>query len=141
MGRRPFLAVVAAAAVVLGLTGGTASAQLAEQIDSYDVAIVIEPTGALHIAEAIDYDFGANQRHGIFRDIPARLHYDNRYDRVYPLHVQSVTASPGTPANYKVESAGSGWPHRSDSASTLHRFRSGGTPGAASPARRRSRPG
>jgi len=100
--------VVAVATAALALTGGAASAQLAEQIDSYDVAIVVEPTGALHIAETIDYDFGGNQRHGIFRDIPVRLHFDKRYDRVYPLHVLSVTGSPGTPAQYKVEDAGGG---------------------------------
>ena len=39
----------------------------------YDVAIEIRADGSLRITEVIDYDFGQNQRHGIFRDVPTRL--------------------------------------------------------------------
>ena len=42
----------------------------AESIREYHTAITVHPSGSLHIDEAITYDFGSLQRHGIFRDIP-----------------------------------------------------------------------
>jgi uncharacterized protein (TIGR04222 family) len=92
------------AAVVLGTA---APAVAAEAIRRYDVAIEIEPSGDLLIAETIAYDFGADERHGIFRDVPTRLRYDETDDRVYPLEVVSVS-SPTAPAGYEVEDAGGG---------------------------------
>jgi hypothetical protein len=89
------------------LLGPPASAQGAgERITAYDVDIRVETTGSLLITEIIDYDFAANQRHGIFREIPVRLDYDSRYERTYPLKVLSVEGSPGTPDQYKRESIG-----------------------------------
>ncbi len=101
-------AVVALLAIaVLGLGTGTAGAQIGrERITAYDVTIVVEPTGSLLVSEVIDYDFGSLRRHGIFREIPVRFDYDSRYERIYPLKVLSVDGSPGTPAKYKQESAG-----------------------------------
>ncbi|MEA2931305.1 MAG: hypothetical protein QOI56_90, partial [Actinomycetota bacterium] len=96
----------------LGTGGAPAGAsagarQSEERIAAYDVTITVEPTGDLGVTEVIDYDFGATQHHGIFRNIPVRFHYDDRYDRVYPLHVTSVQGSPGTPVQYKVDDVGS----------------------------------
>ncbi len=64
------------------------------------------PSGDLAITEVIDYNFADFQRHGIFRNIPVRLRYDDRYDRVYPLDVQSVEGSAGTPDQYVLENVG-----------------------------------
>jgi len=84
-------------------------ASAAEGISSYDVAIDIGANGDLHVVETIAYDFGASEHHGIFRDIPTRVRYDDAYDRVYPLRVDHVTAAPaGTPADYTIEDAGAG---------------------------------
>jgi uncharacterized protein (TIGR04222 family) len=58
--------------------------------------------------EAIDYDFGSASRHGILRDIPTTLRFDDTYDRVYPIEVVEVRASEGTPAAYVVESVEGG---------------------------------
>ena len=80
----------------------------ASAIVDYDVDITIGDDGTLTIVEAIDYDFGVTPRHGILRDIPTRLRYDDTYDRVYPLDVVEVRASDGTPAGYEVESAAGG---------------------------------
>ena len=104
---RTLLAAVLVA-LAAGLGGGSAgAAQFGnERIISYDVTIGVESSGDLAVTEVIDYDFGTAQRHGIFRNIPVRLHYDDRYDRVYPLTVRSVQGSPGTPAQFKVEDAG-----------------------------------
>jgi uncharacterized protein (TIGR04222 family) len=97
------LAVGGAAAA----TAGAGASQFGnERITDYDVTIAVESSGDLAVTEVIDYDFGVRDRHGIFRNIPVRLHYDDRYDRVYPLTVRSVTGSPGTPAQYETSNEG-----------------------------------
>jgi uncharacterized membrane protein YgcG len=99
------LASAALCLVALVLVAAPAGAQgFGERITAYDVDIRIESSGDLLITEVIDYDFATNSRHGIFRDIPVRLDYDSRYERVYPLKVISVEGSPGTPDQYKRES-------------------------------------
>jgi uncharacterized protein (TIGR04222 family) len=96
-----------AVVVLLGVAGaGAGAAQVgSERITAYDVDIRVEDTGSMLVTETIDYDFGFSQRHGIFRDIPVRLDYDSRYERIYPLKVISVEGSPGTPVKYKQENA------------------------------------
>jgi uncharacterized protein (TIGR04222 family) len=90
--------------VALLVAPAAADAQIgSERITSYDVDIKVESTGSLLITEVIDYDFGFTQHHGIYRDVPVRLGYDSRYERVYPLHVLSVQGSPGTPDKYTLE--------------------------------------
>ena len=96
-------ALLAIALAVLAAPAGTAQGA-GERITAYDVDIRIETSGDLLITEIIDYDFASNSRHGIFREIPVRLDYDSRYERVYPLKVISVEGSPGTPDQYKRES-------------------------------------
>ena len=56
----------------------------------------------LLVSERIAYDFGTAERHGIFRDVPVRFRYDDRYDRL-PLQVLEVSGSPGTPVQYTLE--------------------------------------
>src|SRR4029078_2491348 len=66
--------------------------------------------GTLTVSEEIVYDFGLTPHHGILRTIPVRYSYDDvkrGYDRATPLTVVSVTADPGTPAQYSRESSGS----------------------------------
>lgn len=98
-------------AVVAGLWWAVAS-HLAhaqpgvERITAYDVDMVVEATGSMVVTEVIDYDFAGLERHGILRHIPVRLRYDGRYDRVYPVDVLSVDASPGTPDEYEEEDSG-----------------------------------
>jgi uncharacterized membrane protein YgcG len=99
-------ALAAFVTFAIGGVGAAASAQRGERITSYDVAIEIEPSGSLRVNERIDYDFGANERHGIYRDVPERLEYDETHDRVYPIDVLAVSASPGTPADYTEEHEG-----------------------------------
>jgi uncharacterized protein (TIGR04222 family) len=102
------LALLALTIATLVAVAGTARAQVGERIPSYDVAITIGEDGTLTIVETIVYDFGSAQRHGILRDIPTRLRYDDTYDRIYPLEVVRVRASGETPAGYEVESAEGG---------------------------------
>jgi predicted membrane protein DUF2207 len=100
---RSLLAVAAASLVVMLGSAGAVRAQSAETIHRYDVAIRIERDDSLSITETIDYDFGSAPHHGIFRDVPTTLRYDGTNDRVYPLHVVSVTATGGAPAGYTVD--------------------------------------
>jgi uncharacterized protein (TIGR04222 family) len=95
----PLALVVALAAPTWAQAGG-------ERISSYDVELTVERDGDLSVRERIDYDFGAAERHGIFRIIPVRLAYDERHERIYPLEVTAVAGSEGTPDEYKVEDTG-----------------------------------
>ena len=100
------LAAVAAVAAALALLPGPALAQGPERIRSYDVRIQIEPSGDTLVTERIVYDFGAADRHGIFRDIPVRLPYDDRSERIYRVEVIDVATSAGTPDDFEVEEEG-----------------------------------
>lgn len=48
----------------------------AEKITAYDVDTKIQQSGELEIIENITYDFEQASRHGIFRDIPAKIKID-----------------------------------------------------------------
>lgn len=66
--------VVALAVVVLGgLTafGCVGPAVGRERIQAYDVTAVVAEDRTVSVREVIDYDFGGESRHGIFRTIPA----------------------------------------------------------------------
>jgi uncharacterized membrane protein YgcG len=91
-----------AALVATAAWGSPALAQTSEVIHSYDVAIEIRADGSIRVTEVIAYDFGPTAHHGIFRDVPTREAYDDRYDRLFPLHVESVEATGGASADYEV---------------------------------------
>ena len=98
--------LAALAIAVLVAQPSPARAQAGERILRYEVALTVERDGDLVARETIDYDFGSAERHGIFRVIPVRLRYDDRYERFYPLDVTAVTGSEGTPDQYEVEDDG-----------------------------------
>jgi uncharacterized membrane protein YgcG len=52
------------------------------------------------------YDFGATERHGIFRDIPVRFPYDDTHDRIYEVEDIVVAGSPGTPDQFELQEEG-----------------------------------
>ena len=84
------VALVALLVAPAAAGAGTAAQIGRERITSYAVDIKVENTGSLLITETIDYDFGFTPHHGIYRDVPVRLDYNSRYERIYPLHVLSV---------------------------------------------------
>jgi hypothetical protein len=88
---RALATVLVTAGLALAVLVAPARAQAAEQILDYRVDLQIEADGALVVSEQIAYDFGSEERHGIFRDVPVRFRYDDRHDRVYPLHVLEVS--------------------------------------------------
>jgi uncharacterized membrane protein YgcG len=86
---------------------GRASAQAgAERITSYDARVTLQHNGSMLVTEQITYDFGADQRHGIFRVIPVRFRYNGGYDRIYPVEIRSVR-SLDAPDQYIVKNNGS----------------------------------
>jgi uncharacterized membrane protein YgcG len=94
-------------AVIVASVPSMAVGQLTprEQITAYDVDVTIERSGALLITESISYFF-SEERHGILRDIPVRLRYDDTSDRVYPLEVLGVDTSGDAPDDFTVEDVG-----------------------------------
>lgn len=92
-------------ASILGLVSAAparAQVSFGESIPRYDVAIQVERSGSIVVTERIDYQFGSTPKHGIFRDIPERVRYDDTYDRVYRIHVLKVTATRAS-ADYEIE--------------------------------------
>ncbi|MFB3737484.1 MAG: DUF2207 domain-containing protein, partial [Candidatus Velamenicoccus archaeovorus] len=99
-------ALAAAAVLVVWMASSgapSARAQAVERILRYDVTIHVDRDDSVVVRETIVYDFGSEPRHGIFRDVPTTLRYDDTFDRVYPLTVMSVTGSPGTPVGYTTD--------------------------------------
>jgi uncharacterized membrane protein YgcG len=76
--------------VVLGLAGPALAAST-EEIRTYNTQVEVRPDGTMRVTETIAYDFGPQDRHGIIREIPARFHYDDLRDRVYPIEDVTVT--------------------------------------------------
>lgn len=94
-----------------------AQAAPAESISRFDTQIAVSPVGRMRVTETIAYDFGGDSKHGIFRKIPVRFHYDNSHDRIYPITLLSVTQD-GARAEVDTSSSGGyevfkiGDPHR-----------------------------
>ena len=77
-----------------------------EQIRFYEVDWQIEADGDVLVSELIEYDFGPNERHGIFRDIPVRSVYDDTNNRVLRVHDITVSTSPGAPDDVALSNEG-----------------------------------
>ena len=104
---RATAAVFACGAIVTGaLAIGAPPAQAAfgvEGIDQITVDLTAQADGNLAVVETIEYDFGVVPHHGIIRVIPDRSRLDKHHDRVWPIHVTSVTASGGASAKRSVK--------------------------------------
>ncbi|MEW6152509.1 MAG: DUF2207 domain-containing protein [Actinomycetota bacterium] len=103
------LAVVLAVVAALAASGaGPAWAQGGEGIRAFDITVEVRADGALQVTERIRYDFGPNERRGIFREIPVRFDYepDPRFERVTRIDQVSVRTAPGTPGDLEVTDSG-----------------------------------
>ncbi|HLP43780.1 MAG TPA: DUF2207 domain-containing protein [Candidatus Nanoarchaeia archaeon] len=49
---------------------GVSIAQAEEIINRFDSQITLDRDGLVHVQETIEYDFGTEEKHGIYRDIP-----------------------------------------------------------------------
>lgn len=77
-----------------------------EQIDNFATGVTISKDGMIKVVETIDYNFGSNERHGIFRNIKKRN--KNQDGQLYetPISVLSVTDLKGTAYSYTTEDSG-----------------------------------
>jgi uncharacterized membrane protein YgcG len=88
---------------VLAPSPAGAQRSVFESTPRFDVNIVIEDSGDLLVTETIVQQFADTPRHGVFRFIPNRLRYDDDFDRVYPIDLLSVSASPNTPTDVETK--------------------------------------
>lgn len=77
----------------------------AEQIDNYKVNIVVNADSTILVEERIDYNFGTEQRHGIYRDIPYK--YQARGGN-YKLEIDSISVTDETGGAINFETSKSG---------------------------------
>ncbi|MEU6574742.1 DUF2207 domain-containing protein [Streptomyces sp. NPDC046805] len=68
--RRNVVAVLVTAVVLAGVATLSAYLSSSESVARMWVSAQLSADGRAHITEVIDYDFGHEDRHGIFRDIP-----------------------------------------------------------------------
>jgi uncharacterized membrane protein YgcG len=68
-----------------------AAAAADEAVTGFDSTIAVKADGSLAITETIQYGFGSNDRHGIFRNVPTREIADASHDRLFPVDDVSVT--------------------------------------------------
>jgi hypothetical protein len=94
------LAVVGLACTILLVPARAAMA--AERIQDFRVDLTVDADGTLEVREQIVYDFGSEPHHGILRDVPTTLLYDDRYDRVFPLRVERVQVGDPTGDGWSV---------------------------------------
>ena len=90
MAARSALSLIATLWLLL-LVAAPAQADEGWVITSFHSDIAIAADSTLTITEDIRVDFGALQKHGIFRTIPLRYRYDDTHDRYYELTVKTVT--------------------------------------------------
>lgn len=81
---------------VFAVLAGASAASAYESISSYDVQAQVTPDGLMHVTETIAYDFGTEQRHGIFRTLPVEDGLPDGSRWVHPVTVESVTMDGGT---------------------------------------------
>jgi len=83
-------ACVAAALFALPAMPHSASAQQGWVIRSFDAIYVIDESGSVTVTEDILVDFGSQQRHGIFRDVPVEYAYEDDFNRLIDIGNVSV---------------------------------------------------
>jgi uncharacterized membrane protein YgcG len=104
---KPRVLIVALALALLAIAFATPA--LADEgwvIQRFASDITVQKDASLHIVEAIDVDFGAQQKHGIFRNIPVRYRSDDTHLRVYRLEVRSVTDAAGKALRFAITDDG-----------------------------------
>lgn len=92
-------------ALLLGVVALASPARAVESVAAYDVTATISPDGLLTVTEAIAYDFGSEQRRGIFRTIPVEDELPDGSRWIHPVTVQSVTMD-GAPVRFEVTDQG-----------------------------------
>jgi hypothetical protein len=104
---RRLLYLVLGAAALLLAAPVPAGAQAGERIRSFAIDVQVRPDGVLAVTELITYDFGANERRGILREIDTREPVDDDTDRLYRVSDVTVSSTTGAPADVDVQQGSS----------------------------------
>ncbi len=83
----------------------TQTIQYEEQIDSFTTGILIKKDGSIKVEETIAYDFGKQNRHGIFRNIPYTITNSDGKQYAMDMLVLSVSDENGVPYKYDVSTS------------------------------------
>jgi len=73
----------------------------AEVIRGYDAQITIQKEGTIQVREKIDYDFGYDYKHGIYRDIPYIKKNSDGKEYELTVQVHSIKDEAGNAYTYK----------------------------------------
>lgn len=93
-----YLAGILALLLVVPVT-----AQASESIAQFNSDVTVDSSATATIAETIVYDFGPNQRRGIYRDVPTYYEVNEGQGYVLAVEVISVLRN-GIPEQYEIES-------------------------------------
>ncbi|MDD4412174.1 MAG: DUF2207 domain-containing protein [Patescibacteria group bacterium] len=78
----------------------------AENIKLFKTDIEVNPDSSINVVESINYDFGSEQKHGIFRDIKIEQKIDATSSYRFGFALLSVTDVAGQKYDYTTERAG-----------------------------------
>jgi uncharacterized membrane protein YgcG len=77
----------------------------AEKIKVYEVHANLKENASIDVSETITYDFGNNEKHGIFRFIPT-IYKARLGSPIQSLNIRSVSGQVGDPLTYETSSEG-----------------------------------
>jgi uncharacterized membrane protein YgcG len=66
-----------------------------EHIDFFNVEVTVNADASIDVREQITYDFGTNERHGVFRTLPLGFTDENGVYAYLPIEVSSITDENG----------------------------------------------
>ncbi len=93
--------IVGAAVVVAVVAFAVAALSGGERVARLWVSATIAEDGSARIEEVIDYDFGLEERHGIFRDVPG-LRTDQPVEVTSPDAPDDVAVTGGNPVRLRI---------------------------------------
>jgi uncharacterized protein (TIGR04222 family) len=93
--------VLLLALVVLARASNVRAQDTGWTIERFATTIHVNADASFDVEEVIDVDFGALQKHGIFREIPVVYAFDDEHDRLFGFENVSVVDGGGAPVNFR----------------------------------------
>jgi len=97
---KKIIKIISAITFIISIGVIFASSVHAEAVQSYDTQITIQKEGTIQVTEKINYDFGNEYKHGIFRDIPFIKKNSDGKEYELTVRVESVKDEQGNSYNY-----------------------------------------
>ncbi|MBI2324387.1 MAG: DUF2207 domain-containing protein [Chloroflexi bacterium] len=93
--------LAAVALIALGATRASAQVDEGWAIERFAAEITVRADASILVTETLEVDFGRQEKHGIFREIPIRYDFNERQERVYDLRVRNVIDASGKGLRYE----------------------------------------